>query len=354
MRPMQLVLRQEWSYSEDPNLPIPWNDQISRDLTWWMDDENLGKGVPLSCPPPEMLLFTDASLEGWGAHLQELTASGRWSQAERDLHINLLEMKAVLMALHAFQDRLMNHSVGLMSDNTTVVAYVNKQGGTVSSSLFLLTRQVLLWTESHSVTLSARYIPGERNVVADQLSRKGQVIGTEWSLHPLVARELFRLWGSPTVDLFASALNKKLPVYCSLLPDPLAWQEDAFMIPWDGLDAYVFPPFILIRRILDRVLESRNLRMTLVAPCWQQKEWFPDLLSLLVDLPRSLPSWEKLLRQPQSNRYHQNVKSLNLHAWRLSSNSSEREAFQRKLLQRCPHLSDSPPQRYMKESGNPS
>ena len=97
---------------------------------------------------------------------------------ECNLHINLLEMKAVLLALHAFQDRLIGHSVGLMSDTTTVVAYVNKQGGTVSSSLYLLARQVLMWTEAHSVTLVARYIPGSRNVVADQLSRKGQVIGT--------------------------------------------------------------------------------------------------------------------------------------------------------------------------------
>ena len=354
MRPMQLALRRDWSCTDDPDTPIQWNNQISQDLTWWLDDGNLRRGVPLSRPPPEMLLFTDASLEGWGAHLQELTASGKWSPAEKGLHINLLEMKAVLMALHAFQDRLMNHSVGLMSDNTTVVAYVNKQGGTVSSSLFLLTRQVLLWAESHSVSLSARYIPGERNVVADQLSRRGQVIGTEWSLHPLTAKELFRVWGSPTVDLFASALNKKLPVYCSLLPDPLAWQEDAFLIPWDGLDAYVFPPFNLIRRILNRVLESRNLRMTLVAPCWQQKEWFPDLLNLLVDLPRRLPNWEKLLRQPRSNRYHQNVKSLNLHAWRLSSISSEREAFLTGLRQKCPPLSDSLPQRFMSVNGEPS
>ena len=135
----------------------------------------------------------------------------------------------------------MGHTMGLMSNNTTIVAYVNKQGGTISSSLYLLTRQVLMWAENHSVTLVARYIPGSRNVVADQLSRRGQVIGTEWSLHPQVAREMFRLWGAPVVDLFASALNHKLPVYCSIHPDPKAWQEDAFMVPWSNLDAYAFP-----------------------------------------------------------------------------------------------------------------
>ena len=47
-----------------------------------------------------------------------------------------------------------------MCDNSTVVAYVNKQGGTVSDSLCLLTGQLLLWTESHNVHLEARYLPG--------------------------------------------------------------------------------------------------------------------------------------------------------------------------------------------------
>ena len=100
-----------------------------------------------------MLLFTDASWQGWGAHLQELVASGVWTQDEQNLHMNLLELRAVLLALQTFQDRLMGHRVALMSDNTTVVSYINKQGGTVLSSLYLLVRQVPTWAEFNSVTL---------------------------------------------------------------------------------------------------------------------------------------------------------------------------------------------------------
>ena len=43
-------------------------------------------------------IFTDASKEGWGAHLNERTARGTWSVPESKLHINHLELKAVFLA----------------------------------------------------------------------------------------------------------------------------------------------------------------------------------------------------------------------------------------------------------------
>ena len=131
-----------------------------------------------------------------------------------------------------------------MCDNSAVVAYINKQGGTVSQALCLLTSRLLRWTESFDVHLDARYLPGRDNVLADVLSRRGQVVGTEWSLHPQVARSLLRAWGNPSIDLFATCLNAKLPLYCSLALDPQAVFEDEFRHPWDDLDLYVFPPFL--------------------------------------------------------------------------------------------------------------
>ena len=51
------------------------------------------------------------------------------------MHISVLEMKAVLLVLTAFLDRLTGESVVLMSDNATAVAHLRKQGGTVSKVL---------------------------------------------------------------------------------------------------------------------------------------------------------------------------------------------------------------------------
>ena len=77
--------------------------------------------------------------------------------------------------------------VTAMCDNSAVVAYVNRQGGTVSCSLCSLANQLLRRTESLDFDLDTRYLPGQSNVLADLLSRRDQVIGTEWSLHPQVA-----------------------------------------------------------------------------------------------------------------------------------------------------------------------
>ena len=75
-----------------------------------------------------MQIFTGASEEGWGTHLNERIARGTWSIPKSKLHINHLEVKAVFLALKEFQDLCSNNIVLVATDNTTVVAYI-KEGG---------------------------------------------------------------------------------------------------------------------------------------------------------------------------------------------------------------------------------
>ena len=226
----------------------------------------------------------------------------------------------------------------------------------MSTSCFLcsLASQLLRWTESLDVPLVARYLPGQSNVLTDLLSCRDQVIGTKWSLHPRVARDLLRCWGSPSIDLFATSYNTKLPLYCSLVPDPQAVFEDAFRHPWDNLDLYEFPPYHLVGRVVARVRNPPNLSMTLVTPLWPEKEWFVDLFLLLTQLPVALPWWDQLLRQPHFNRFHNGVHALNRHEWRLSSVSSESRAFREDLLLKCPAASAHPHPSCTRRSGRSS
>ena len=158
-----------------------------------------------------------------------------------------------------------------------------------------------------------------------------------------MTRALLRAWGNPSIDLFATCLNAKLPLYCSLVPDPQAVFEDAFRHPWNDLDLYAFPPFALVGRVIARVQESSRVVMTLVAPLWPEEEWFADLLLLLTQPPMALPCWDKPLRQPHCSLFHQGVHTLNLDAWRLSSDTTESRAFRVELLESCQGSSENPP-----------
>ena len=344
MRTLQWHLKAHWSPKSDPpSLPVPLPQEVRRDLSWWMVRDHLLTGVRFGTPAPDLHLYSDTSCSGWGAHLLDQHVSGVWSDQEKLLHINLLEMKALFLGLQSFRDDVIGHHVTAMCDNSMVVAYVNKQGGTVSRALCLLASRLLRWTESLDIHLDARYLPGQANVLADLLSRRGQVVGTEWSLHPQVARSLLRVWGNPSIDLFATCLNAKLSFYCSLVLDPQAVFEDAFHHPWDDLDLYTFPSFPLVGRVIARFRQSSRLAMTLVARLWPEKEWFADLLLLLTQPPLALTWWDSLLRQPHCNLFHQGVHALNLHAWRLSSVTSESRPFREGLLESCQGVSDPPP-----------
>ena len=73
-------------------------------ITLTKEKINVLTGQPLHPIKHALQIFTDASIEGWGAHLDEHTARGTWSLLGSKLHINYLELKAVFLALKEFQD----------------------------------------------------------------------------------------------------------------------------------------------------------------------------------------------------------------------------------------------------------
>ena len=159
----------------------------------------------------------------------------------------------------------MGRLVGVFSDNTTALSYIRKQGAMFSSALNHEAQLLLRWAELLSITVVPQFIMGARNVVADSLSYQDQDIGSEWTL----AQEVVDEWGKRRpvmVDLFATSLNYRLPVYFSPLNDPMAVGTDAFLQSWGGLQAYAFPSFALVCSILSRLRSSRGTLLSLVAP----------------------------------------------------------------------------------------
>ena len=255
MRPIQWHLKNNWRVPESLEKVIPVPRLLHPHLRWWLEESNMLPGQPLHPLKHALQIFTDASKEGWGTHLNERTARGTWSFPESKLHINHLELKAVFLVLKEFQDLCSNNIVLVATDNTTLVAYINKEGGMKSGSQCALLWRILSWCTRKQVTLKARHIPGRLNMIADKLSRLGQTIQTEWSLHPEVFQAICSRWHQPQVDLFATRFNNKLRQFVSPVPDTQAWAVDALSLSWENLDPYAFPPAAILGKVVEKLLD---------------------------------------------------------------------------------------------------
>ena len=157
------------------------------------------------------VISTDASNLGWGALFEGKPVFGLWSDQEKCLHINCLEMIAVENALKRFLPLIWDHHVLVRSDNMSVVSCVNRQGSVRSRNLCKLTERLLVWAHHSLRSLRAAHVLGHLNVGPDRLSRDIIPPG-EWSLHPQTVQSLWRLFSRAKVNLFASKDNTHCPL----------------------------------------------------------------------------------------------------------------------------------------------
>ena len=159
-----------------------------------------------------------------------------------------------------------------------------------------LATELCLWSEKRGMTLVPCYLLGHLKVLTDHLSRRSQILKTDWSLNQTVADRIFRAWGRPFMDLFALGKNTKLAIYVSPIREETSWKVDNLVQNWNGLYAYAYPPTSLLRACLIKV-RTENVEIVLIAPGWPNQEEFPDLLDLPLDFPITLPPVQKLLKQ---------------------------------------------------------
>ena len=218
LRPLQMALFAQWKPHVLPlEHCILINMQIKSQLEWSSSRKRFVQGVLLKPPLPSYTLFTDASLSGWGAHLEPegLLFHGVWSLDQSALHINVLEMKAILLALKQCHQHVNNTTVMIAKDNSSVVAYLRKQGATHSPSLCMEVWETLRWCDKRNINLLVCHMPSKSNILADRLSRLSKPISTEWCLDQAVCNLVLSVTGYPNIDLFATRLNNRLPVYVS-------------------------------------------------------------------------------------------------------------------------------------------
>lgn len=99
--------------------------------------------------PIHLTITSDASLFGWGTHLQNQIAQGRWSPEELLHNINSLELRAAFLALCHFQWEIQGCHVLILTDNVATKAHINCQVGTWSRSLMAEAETLGRWAEKH-------------------------------------------------------------------------------------------------------------------------------------------------------------------------------------------------------------
>lgn len=328
LRGLQLCLNSQWkAHSDNPFCRITLSRHAVQDLVWWNTRDNLTAGVQLRVFLPQEVIYTDSSSGGWGAHLRGEFVSGVWSEMDLQNSINWKELMAIYLALVHFLPLLGGKRVLVRTDNSSAVSYVNCQGGTRSVKLTAVALQIVDLAEQNRMSVKARHVVGEKNVLADWLSRQGQILSTEWILHPSVLQDLWGVWGRPQVDLFATRWTNQLPRFISPVPDPQAVGVDALSTSWEGWYGYAYPPTKLIQATLNKV-RIHNCVIVLVAPWWPAMSWFTELTDLALEPPIPLPVFRTLLRQPQSQVFHSKPGIFGLHAWKLSREASPRGVIQ--------------------------
>jgi hypothetical protein len=189
---------------------------------------------------------------------------------------NQREMLAVLRAhLHFLPtlEELQIKVITLESDNMTVVHNILKAKAQIGS--LPIVRALFSFITRHRIILLPIHRPGIRNEKTDALTRL-EWLGDyqiQWELISPILQE----WKiTPTIHLFATKANHKLPLYCPAVPtDQDAFAYNAFSIPWVQFPwPYIHTTPTLIPSCLQRIEMEQIL--ALMTESWEEAK--PSLL----------------------------------------------------------------------------
>ena len=113
---------------------------LSSKLEWWVVNVMTAKNS-MTRYAPLYNLTTDASNEGWGVVYGNQSTGGFWSSAEKNHHINHLELLAAFLGLKAFCSSHRDMHLSLKMDNTTAVTVINHMGTSHSEQLNALNNE---------------------------------------------------------------------------------------------------------------------------------------------------------------------------------------------------------------------
>ena len=123
--------------------------------------------------------------------------------------------------------------------------------------------EIFQFCAMNNVTVEIEWIPRSLNEYADSLSRV--VDFDDWSVSTAFFDYIASLFGSFTVDRFASHYSAKCARFYSKFWCPSSEGVDAFSVDWAGENNWLVPPVYLIGRTIFH-LEACGARGVLVVP----------------------------------------------------------------------------------------
>lgn len=236
-------------------------------------------------------------------------------------------MLAVFFAVRCFVHIFSNNSVHIATDNVTTMFYINKRGGTQSSTMCHLALKLWNFCICHKIDIYATHVPGVCNVLADRYSRM-PYDNHDYALKQDAFNSLLQLVPfTVNIDLFASRLTNKLPRFVSHRADPFAWKHDAFSFPWPH-HVYLFPPIPLLARAISKFIKDEVCNGLVITPAWPSLPTFPVLAKSLISDPILIPSSCLEGQLPLRHRFH-------LLAWPISSATAALQDYRKLRETRC-------------------
>ena len=307
------------------------SDNSTKELNWWKHNVAIKNGKRVRPEKVQLRCRTDASLQGWGSIdlNSDMHANGRWTIQESKHSINFLELLAVFYALQALYWNKNNVHIEIQCDNVSAVSYLNCMGGMTSKSMDALAKDIWSWCLDKEIFISAVHLPGILNS-ADFYSRNFSD-STEWMVKKDIFQRLCSQFFQPDIDLFASRLNRQLEVFCSWFPEPGAIHYDALSMSWQNYTPYIFPPFSLLSKVINKIVDDQVEKAILVFPVWKSQSWYPLLLDNICSFPVRLPRHKDLLTLAHNGDVHPLHRSLRIAAVTVSGRRCKVEDFQQEL-----------------------
>lgn len=168
------------------------------------------------------------------------------------------------------------------------------------------------------------------NTTADALSRPGNE-DLDWSLSSDVLAAIYRSFPALQMELFASRLKSKFPIYVPRMPGPHAFAVDAFSFKWQQDTYYEFPPFSTIERVLQKVERNDPELLELVATLWPAQTWWPILVQLIAPPCLLLPDPRKILSMSHQPKKTHLLRKMGLAHFRISGQRLKVKAIQKTI-----------------------